>query len=222
MNWVLIFNFTFFIWNWERSNVDWNFLVIAAISAGISVAAGHLLAMPLKINLAKGHWKSLRQGRNITLRNCIRTCNGSSRVAMEHPCQPLTVMTWGKKAIAAVRRGEAKKTWARCGWTLAATPWTGGWNERRKLGTVGQSPTINREVGTKSWTGRDLVSFPESMEVTRKQKGLSLWGDKVTQQNLSDALAKIRWSRKKKDLRVSRRRWTQAPSISTTIEDKTP
>ena len=52
--------------------------------------------------------------------------------------------------------------------------------------------------GTKSWTGRDLVSFPESMEVTRKQKGLSLWGDKVTQQNLSDALAKIRWSGKKR------------------------
>ena len=43
-----------------------------------------------------------------------------------------------------------------------------------------------------------MVSFPESMEVTRKQKGLSLWGDKVTQQNLSDALAKIRWSRKKR------------------------
>ncbi|PSO71310.1 MAG: hypothetical protein BRC37_14080 [Cyanobacteria bacterium QH_3_48_40] len=36
------------------------------------------------------------------------------------------------------------------------------------------------------------------MEVTRKQKGLSLWGDKVTQQNLSDALAKIRWSGKKR------------------------
>ncbi|PSO65481.1 MAG: hypothetical protein BRC36_03715 [Cyanobacteria bacterium QH_2_48_84] len=32
----------------------------------------------------------------------------------------------------------------------------------------------------------------------RKEKWLSLWGDKVTQQNLSDALAKIRWSRKKK------------------------
>ena len=142
----------------------------------------------------------------------------------------------GKKAIAVVRRGEAKKTWARCGWTLAATPWTGGWNERRKLGTIGQSPTINREVSTKSWTGRDLVSFPESMEVTRKQKGLSLWGDKVTQQNLSDALAKIRWSRKKAsvpfrgslemqgtlntDLRGSRRRWTQAPSLSTAIEEQ--
>ena len=32
----------------------------------------------------------------------------------------------------------------------------------------------------------------------RKEKWLSLWGDKVTQQNLSDALAKTRWSRKKK------------------------
>ena len=33
---------------------------------------------------------------------------------------------------------------------------------------------------------------------TRKEKWLSLWGDNVTQQNLSDAVGKMGWSRKKR------------------------
>ena len=57
---------------------------------------------------------------------------------------------------------------------------------------------ISKGVGIKSQIGNGFVSLSKSMGGTRKEKWLSLWGDKVTQQNLSDALAKTRWSRKKK------------------------
>ena len=104
-----------------------------------------------------------------------------------------------KKALAAVRRGERKKEVSQM-FNISRNTLDLWLKREEKTGDCRAITNyqINREVGRKSRTGRDLVSLPETMVGTRKEKWLSLWGDKVTQQNLSDALAKIRWSRKKR------------------------
>ena len=70
--------------------------------------------------------------------------------------------------------------------------------------TAKLSPMISKGVGIKSQIGNGFVSLSKSMGGTRKEKWLSLWGDNVTPQNLSDAVGK--WDGVlKKDLRLPKK-----------------
>ena len=129
---------------------------------------------------------------------------------MEHLCQPLTVMTCEKKRyaegvtrsarIAAVRRGERKKDVSQM-WLNISRNTLDLWLKREeKTGDCRAVTNYQHQQGG----GQKIADWERFGDFAREHGGKTqgemakLWGDNVTPQNLSDALAKIRWSRKKR------------------------
>ena len=125
------------------------------------------------------------------------------------------------KALAAVKRGERKKDVSQM-FNISRNT-LDLWLKREQQTGVARAITQHQQgCGHKITDWRRFRELVREHGGTRKGKWFSLWGDEVTQQNISDALAKIRWSRKKAsvpfrgslemqgtlntDLRVSRRR----------------
>ena len=110
-----------------------------------------------------------------------------------------------QKAIAAVERGERKTDVSRMlnisRNTLAL------WLKRREQTGNCQAITHNQQGNRDQIT--DWQRFRELAKQyggkTQEQMAL-LWGDNVSQQNISDALRKLGWSRKKRHLDIKNRR----------------
>ena len=99
--------------------------------------------------------------------------------------------------IAAVRRDERKKDVSQMFNISRNTLEL--WLKREAESGDCQAITHDQQgVGIKSQIGKGFVSLSKSMGGTRKEKWLSLWGDNVTPQNLSDAVGKMGWSRTKR------------------------
>ena len=133
---------------------------------------------------------------------------------MEHLCQPLTVMTCEKKRyaegvtrsarITAVRRGERKKDVSQM-WLNISRNTLDLWLKREeKTGDCRAVTNYQHQQG-----GRQKITDWERFgEFAREYGGntqgemAKLWGDNVTQQNISDALTKMGWSRKKRRMDI--------------------
>ena len=69
-------------------------------------------------------------------------------------------------------------------------------SEKHKLATVKPLPTINRKIDIKSPIGSDAREFAGQHGGKTQGQMALLWGEGVSQQNISDALRKLGLSRK--------------------------
>ena len=109
-----------------------------------------------------------------------------------------------KKAIAAVRRGERKKDVSQM-WLNISRNTLDLWLKREeKTGDCRAVTNYQHQQGG----GQKITDWERFREFAREYGGntqgemAKLWGDKVTQQNISDALTKMGLSRKKRRMDI--------------------
>ncbi|PZD70785.1 hypothetical protein C1752_09128 [Acaryochloris thomasi RCC1774] len=105
-------------------------------------------------------------------------------------------MTFAAKPLMPSTVVSAKQQCVGCS-ISAATLYIYGFNANHQQATIRRTQTINKATDIRSQIGRVFELLPSNI-VAKLREMAKLWGEGVSQQNISDAFVKIGFTRKKR------------------------
>ncbi len=154
----------------------------------------------------------------IALRICVRTYSRERITSNNVYACPRSVKTFAKRRSLPSSEENAKRMWVGCWISVVIRAYL--WLKRKKQ--TGQCQAITHHQRGNRHKISDWSRFREfAQQHGDKTQGqmASLWGDNVTQQNISDALGKLGLSRKKRPT-ATLNGMNSKPSFSRTVKDK--